>query len=210
MAKIQIVLADDHPVVRSGIRNLLESQHDIAVVGETSNGTDVLDLIRELEPDIVILDMQMPGLTGVEVARQLKAARSSVRVLALSAHDDIQYIRNLLANGASGYLMKEEAADTIVEAVRGIARGENGWLSRRVAAQMSDWTMNDTPGKHRLTEREMDVLALIVEGLSNQEIGRRLSISEKTVEKHTGSIFSKLNVTSRVEAAVLAVQEGLI
>ena len=157
-----------------------------------------------------MLDVQLPGLNGVEIARQIKSAQLSVQVLALSAHDDIQYIRNLLAHGAAGYLTKEEAADTIVDAIVGIARGEHGWLSRRVASQMSLWMLNPTPGQRELTSRELDVLHQIVNGLSNQEIGRELSISEKTVEKHVSAILAKLEVNSRVEAAVLAVRENLV
>ncbi len=210
MNKIRVLLVDDHPIVRAGIRTLLSSQPNIEVIGETSDGTQVLPLVGELSPDVLVLDVQLPGLNGVEIARQIKSAQLPVQVLALSAHDDIQYIRNLLAHGAAGYLIKEEAADTIVEAIQGIARGEQGWLSRRVATQVSQWTLNPTAAQRDLTTRELDVLHEIVAGLSNQEIGRTLQISEKTVEKHVSSILSKLNVNSRVEAAVLAVQENLV
>ncbi len=189
---------------------MLSSQPNIEVIGETSDGMQVLPLVGELAPDVLVLDVQLPGLNGVEIARQIKSAQLPVQVLALSAHDDIQYIRNLLAHGAAGYLTKEEAADTIVEAIQGIARGEQGWLSRRVATQVSQWTLNPTATQRDLTARELDVLHEIVAGLSNQEIGRTLQISEKTVEKHVSSILAKLNVNSRVEAAVLAVQENLV
>lgn len=205
-----MLLVDDHPIVRAGIRTLLSAQSNIEIVGETSDGTQVIPMVSELTPDVLVLDVQLPGLNGVEIARQIKSAQIPVYVLALSAHDDIQYIRNLLAHGASGYLTKEEAADTIVDAIQGIARGEQGWLSRRVASQVSQWSLNPSAAKRDLTEREMDVLQEIVGGLSNQEIGRRLKISEKTVEKHVSSILSKLNVSSRVEAAVMAVQENLV
>lgn len=208
--KIRVVLADDHPIVRAGIRTLLASQPSIEVVGETSEGTQVIPLVYELSPDVLVLDVQLPGLSGVEIARQIKAAQIPVQVLALSAHDDIQYIRNLLADGAAGYLTKEEAADTIVDAIMGIARGEHGWLSRRVASQVSVWMLDPMSMPRELTTRELDVLHQIVNGLSNQEIGRQLSISEKTVEKHVSAILSKLEVNSRVEAAVMAVRENLV
>lgn len=208
--KIRVLLVDDHPIVRAGIRTLLSAQSNIEVVGETSDGTQVIPMVGELSPDVLVLDVQLPGLNGVEIARQIKSAQIPVYVLALSAHDDIQYIRNLLAHGAAGYLTKEEAADTIVEAIQGIARGEQGWLSRRVASQVSQWSLNPSAAKRDLTEREMDVLQEIVGGLSNQEIGRKLKISEKTVEKHVSSILAKLQVSSRVEAAVMAVQEHLV
>ncbi len=210
MTTTRVVLADDHPIVRAGIRNLLEKAPDIDVVGEASDGAEALRLVQELAPDVLLLDMEMPGLTGAEVARQLKAARSPVRILALSAYDDKQYILGLLSAGAAGYLTKEEVPEAIVEAVRGVSRGEEGWLSRRVAAQMAAWTRNHEAEKTSLTSREVDVLRLVVAGKTNQEIGVALGISDKTVEKHLESVFAKLGVASRVEAAVRAVREGLV
>ncbi len=150
--KIRVILVDDHPIVRAGIRTLLSAQSNIEIVGETSDGTQVIPMVNELSPDVLVLDVQLPGLNGVEIARQIKAAQIPVYVLALSAHDDIQYIRNLLAHGASGYLTKEEAADTIVDAIQGIARGEQGWLSRRVASQVSQWSLNPSAAKRDLTD----------------------------------------------------------
>ncbi len=210
MTATRVVLADDHPIVRTGIRNLLEKAPDIDVVGEANDGAEALRLVQELAPDVLLLDMEMPGLTGTEVARQLKAAGSPVRILALSAYDDKQYILGLLSSGAAGYLTKEEVPETIVEAVRGVARGEEGWVSRRVAAQMAAWTRSEELDKTSLTSREVDVLRLVVAGKTNQEIGAALGISDKTVEKHLESVFSKLGVSSRVEAAVRAVREGLV
>lgn len=210
MPTTRVVLADDHPVVRSGIRNLLEKAPGIEVVGEASGGEEALKLANSLAPDVLLLDMEMPDLKGVEVAQKLRAMGSPVRILALSAYDDKQYILELLATGAAGYLVKEEVPETIVEAVRGVARGEQGWVSRRVASQMADWIHTDEPGKMGLTAREMDVLRLVVAGKTNQEIGINLGISEKTVEKHLEGVFSKLGVASRVEAAVVAVRKELV
>ena len=211
MTHIRVVLADDHPIVRTGIRNLLEKAPDIEVVGEAHNGDEALRFVKELTPDVLLLDMEMPALKGVEVARQLKGAGLPTRILALSAYDDKQYILGLLAAGAAGYLTKEEVPETIIEAVRGVARGEQGWVSRRVAAQMATWTRGEeTHGTMAaLTNREMEVLQWVVAGKTNQEIGLALGISEKTVEKHLDAVFKKLGVASRVEAAVLAVKEGL-
>lgn len=210
--KIRVILADDHPVVRTGIRTLLERADDIIVVAETGKGDEVFALIEQLAPDVLLLDMEMPGLSGVEVAMMLKQRDAAVRVLALSAYDDEQYIRNLLLNGAAGYLTKEEAAESIVDAVRGVARGEEGWFSRRAIAQLSALTRQES--RHQdtkdITHREFDVLRLVAAGKTNQEIGLELGISEKTVEKHIGALFTKLKVASRVEAAVLAVQRGLV
>ena len=209
MNTISVVIADDHPVARKGAYNLLSKAEDIKVVGEAGNGVEVLHLVKTLSPDVLLLDMEMPDLTGTEVARQLQAAKSPVRILALSAHNDKEYIKGLLTCGAAGYLLKEEVAQTIVEAVRGVANGESGWLSRCIAAQMVAWSQKETK-ETALTERELDVLKLVVKGKTNQEIGISLGISEKTVEKHLDGVFSKLGVRSRVEAAVLAVREALV
>lgn len=208
--EIRVILADDHPVVRTGIRTLLQQADDIVVVAETGNGNDVFRLVEQLSPDVLLLDMEMPGLSGVEVAMRLKAQESPVRVLALSAYDDEEYIRNLLLHGAAGYLTKEEAIEIIIDAVRGVSRGEEGWFSRRAIAQLSALTRNESNPVKELTNRELDVLRLIVSGKTNLEIGHALGISEKTVEKHIGAVFNKLQVSSRVEAAVLAVQQGWV
>jgi len=211
MSPIRVVLADDHPVVRGGIRNLLERAVDITIVGEASTGGEALRLVEDMSPDVLLLDMELPDVKGIEVAQHLRQSGASVKILVLSAHDDPTYIRELLESGAAGYLVKEEAPETIVEAVRGVAHGEQGWVSRRIAAQMVSW-MRDGGGttEIKLTPREMDVLRLVVEGKTNQNIGAVLGISEKTVEKYLYAIFTKLDVTSRVEAAVYAVREGLV
>jgi DNA-binding NarL/FixJ family response regulator len=152
--------------------------------------------------------MEMPGLKGVEVAQQLQATGSSVRILALSAYDDKEYISGLLSSGAAGYLTKGEIPQTIVEAVRGVARGEAGWVSRQIAAEMASWTQEEQ--QRELTKREMEVLQLVVQGKTNQEVALDLGISDKTVEKHLENVYSKLGVASRVEAAVRAVRDGLV
>ncbi|MCL4562781.1 MAG: response regulator transcription factor [Chloroflexi bacterium] len=210
MSPIRVILADDHPVVRTGIRNMLSKSPDIEIVAEASDGPAALRLVQEHQPDVLLLDMEMPGLKGVEVAQQLRSSGSKVRILALSAYDDKQYILELLENGAAGYLTKEEAPETIIDAIRGVSQGEQGWVSRRVAAQMSGWMRDDELEPNRLTNREMEVLRLVVAGKTNQGIGMELGISEKTVEKYLEAVFTKLGVSSRVEAAVYAVREGLV
>lgn len=210
MTTIRVLLVDDHPVVRTGIRTLLESAPDIEVVAESSGGEEIFSLLERLTPDILLLDMEMPGLSGVEVAARVKQLQSAVRVLALSAYDDEEYIHNLLQSGAAGYLTKEEAAEGIIDAVRGVARGEEGWFSRRAVAQLSALSRKPNNENSLLTKREKEVLTCVSRGMTNQEIGHKLGISDKTVEKHLGAIFDKLNVSSRVEAAVQAVQQGLV
>jgi len=207
MEKIRVMLADDHPIARAGIRKFLNRATDIEVIAEAETGTEALELAKTLIPDVLLLDIELPGVRGLEIAKELQAFNSPVKILVLSTYDDKQFIFGLLGNGASGYLTKEEVPETIVEAVRGVARGEKGWVSRRVAAIMSAWTQSDDVSVKNLTPRELDVLKWVVKGKTNQEIGVELGISQKTVEKHLESVFAKLKVTSRVEAAVLAVQE---
>lgn len=206
---IRVLLVDDHPIVRNGIRALLEKDAAVEITGAVSTGKEALELIAGAPPDILVLDMELPDLPGPEVARQVVSQYPQVKILALSGHDDREYIHELLKLGAAGYLMKEEAPETILEAIRGIANGEQGWVSRRIAAQMSVIMRAEEPFSG-LTPRERQVLALVVDGNTNQAIGAALGISEKTVEKYLESIFNKLNVSSRVEAAVLAVREGLV
>lgn len=136
---IHIVLADDHPLVRRGIHNLIKKAPDIEVIGEANDGAEALRLATELTPDVLLLDMEMPGLNGVEVTRRLQASQPSVRILVLSSYTDKQYILGALASGAAGYLTKEEATQTLVRAIRQVASGKERWVSRRVAAKLDDW-----------------------------------------------------------------------
>jgi DNA-binding NarL/FixJ family response regulator len=207
--EIRVLVVDDHPVVRSGILHLLASVQDIQVIGEASSGQEALHLVQELHPDVMLLDMQLPDMFGSDVAKRLRADREPVYILALSAYDDKQFVLELLASGADGYLIKDEAESMIVDAIRGVARGERGWFSRKISAQLPNWVRNRNKTT-KLTTRELDVLRQIVEGQSNQKIAVSLAISEKTVEKHLEEIYSKLGVKSRVAAAVHAIREGLL
>jgi DNA-binding NarL/FixJ family response regulator len=210
MNKIRVLLVDDHPVVRNGIRNLLLNSGDIEIVGEAANGSEALELAQSADPEVILLDMELPDIQGTQVARTIQARHTAIKILALSAHDDAVYIRELLELGASGYLMKEEAPEHILEAIRGVAHGDKGWVSRTVSAQMAAWVELNSQSGQKLTPREEAVLRLVVDGKTNQAIAADLGISEKTVEKYMGEIFSKLNVASRVEAAVYAVRAGLV
>jgi DNA-binding NarL/FixJ family response regulator len=201
---------DDHPVVRTGIRKLLEKADDIQVVGEAGCGHEALRLVRELVPDILILDMELPDIKGYEVIQQMEQAGSSTRVLVLSAYDRQHYVQKILASGASGYLIKDEMSEMILDAVHGIARGEQGWFSRKIVAQAS---ASMQAGKHAaadLTTREVEVLRAVTAGKTNQEIAVNLGISVKTVEKHMDKIFTRLGVASRLEAAIFAVEKEII
>ncbi len=210
MSEIKVLIADDHPIVCKGIRNLLEPAADITVIGEAHSGAEALQLVQSLKPDLVLLDVELTDMSGIDVIRQLNEDKISVRILGLSSYDDREFISQLLALGASGYLLKDEIPEQIIEAIRGVARGETGWVSRKVAAKLSQILQKDQDGVSDLTRRELDVLRLVVEAKTNGEIGVMLGISEKTVEKHLDTIFRKLGVASRVEAAVLAVRSDLI
>ncbi len=210
MADIKVLIADDHPIVCKGIRNLLEPAADITVIGEAHSGAEALQLVQSLRPDLVLLDVELTDMSGIDVIRRLNEDKISVRILGLSSYDDREFISQLLALGASGYLLKDEIPEQIIEAIRGVARGETGWVSRKVAAKLSQILQKDQDGVADLTRRELDVLRLVVEAKTNGEIGVLLGISEKTVEKHLDTIFRKLGVASRVEAAVLAVRTDLI
>ncbi len=210
MSDIKVLIADDHPIVCKGIRNLLEPAVDITVVGEAHSGAEALQLVHSLKPDLVLLDVELTDMSGIDVIRQLNQDKVNVHILGLSSYDDREFISQLLSLGAAGYLLKDEIPEQIIEAIRGVARGETGWVSRKVAAKISQILQKDQDGVADLTRRELDVLRLVVEAKTNGEIGVLLGISEKTVEKHLDTIFRKLGVASRVEAAVLAVRTDLL
>jgi len=210
MSDIRVLIVDDHPVVRTGIRNMLEPAMGISVVGEASTGSEALQMIESLQPNVVLLDMKLPDMSGIDVIKQIYEAKSSSRVLGLSSYDDREFISQLLNYGASGYLLKEEVPEYIIEAVRGVAHGQAGWVSRKVAALLSQILLKDKEDGTALTTRELEVLRLVVDGKTNDQIGVSLGISVKTVENHLHAIFRKMGVISRVEAAVMAVRESLI
>ena len=210
MPDIRVLIVDDHPIICKGIRDLLNPAVGITVAGEAHTGEEALQKIEELEPDVVLLDMKLPDMNGVDIIKKAYKMGSNARILGLSSYNDREFISQLLTYGASGYLLKDEVPEEIVQAVRGVAQGEVGWVSRKVAALLSQILLKEQEGGSDLTARELDVLNLVVEGKTNNQIGLALGISVKTVEKHLHAIFRKMGVVSRVEAAILAVQESLV
>jgi len=211
---IRVVLADDHAVVRKGIRQFLEEEGDIAVVAEASDGAEAVRLVEEHQPDVAVLDIRMPGVTGVEATRRIKTRFPDVRVLVLTAYDDDPYIFALLQAGASGYVLKTADADELVRAVRAVYRGESA-LSPSVAQKVVRQLATGRPlGAARqiepLTEREIEVLRLAARGLTNKAIGHQLGISDRTVQGHLANIYGKLAVSSRTEAVTEALKRGWI
>jgi len=206
----RVVLADDHAVVRAGIRHLLRKAPDITVVGEAINGDEALRMVEDLTPDVLLLDMEMPTVSGIEVAQKLQEAQSPVRILVLSAYEDSQYIQALLDSGASGYLTKDEVPEIIVEAVRGVSRGEEGWVSPRIAQKMSFWIPSDEGPTKKLNQVEMRVLRLAAQNKEVREIGGILGIQESTVDRYLQAIFSKLGADNPAEAIEKAEEAGLL
>ena len=198
---IRVLIADDHPVWRRGVRNLLDSEPDLHVVAEARDGEEALRFIQRGELDVAVLDMEMPGLTGVEVARTVRDEALRVRVLALSSYDDPSYVSGLLQNGASGYLTKDQPAALILEAVRAVARGEGRWFVQ--PASVSDPASG-------LSSREREVLALLAQGRSNGEIASELFISENTVRNHLANAYAKIGVRTAREAVAWAWRQGFV
>jgi DNA-binding NarL/FixJ family response regulator len=210
---IRVILADDHTVVRDGVKRFLTAADDIEVVAEAKTGAEAIALVHELTPDVLLLDIGLPDMNGMEVTRQIKTEGNgkNVNVLAFSGHDDREMIHGMLNMGASGYLTKDELPEEIINAIRGVASGQQGWLSQRVKAVVMSIYRGDTPDgwEHRVTPREGQVLRCILEGKTNRTIAYELNISEKTVEKHITRLFEKFNVFSRVELAVFISRETM-
>jgi len=209
---LHVVLADDHVMVRQGIRQFLEEEGDITVVAEAADGQEALRLVAQHQPDVAVLDVQMPGTTGVEAARQIRERFPGVRILILTAYDDDPYIFALLRAGAHGYILKSAPAEELVRAVRAVAAGQTALspeVARKVVQQVAAPAGRaDQP--EPLTDREIEVLRLTARGGTNKEIGRALGISARTVQGHLANIYGKLGVYSRTEAVTAALRRGWI
>jgi two-component system, NarL family, response regulator NreC len=210
MKRIRILLADDHAVVRQGFRMILNAHSDLEIVGEAGNGREAVELAAALKPDVVVMDVTMPELNGIEATRRLTADNPHIRVVALSMHKDSVYVREILRAGARGYLLKESVADDLVAAVRAVAAGE-GYLSPAISnAVLDDYRKHVTNPIDLLSSREREVLQMLAEGKTNKEIAVTLNLSVYTVDAHRGRIMEKLNVHSINELVRFAVRNGLI
>lgn len=210
-AKIRVLLADDHAIVRAGIRQFLEAAGDIQVVGEADDGERAKALIAEHNPDVAVLDIQMPKATGIEVTRWTKATHRQVGVLVLTAFDDDPYVMAVLQAGANGYVLKTAAPDEIIQAVRDVHDGKSvldPGVTQKLMASLFHHPM--AAPLEPLTDREMEVLQLVARGYTNKAIGVQLGISDRTVQGHLAHIFSKLQASSRTEAVMRAVSLGWI
>jgi NarL family two-component system response regulator LiaR len=207
---IKILLVDDHSVVRQGLRAFLELLGDIQIVGEASGGAEAVDLAIQLSPDIVLMDLVMPGMNGIEATRQICTRCPATKVIALTSFLADEHIYPALAAGASGYLLKDVTPGELVKAIRTVYQGK-AELHPEVAKRIIEGLQgqNSETTEQKLTPRELEVLGLISQGLSNQEIANRLTISPKTVKVHVGNILSKLNLTDRTQAAIYALHNRI-
>jgi DNA-binding NarL/FixJ family response regulator len=216
MEQITVLLADDHMIVREGLRALLEAEGDIEVVGEAETGRQAIQLARSLRPDVVLMDIAMPLLNGLEATRRILKAVPATRVLILSAHGDDEYIRQVVMLGAAGYLIKQTSADLLSKAIREVQKG-NTFFSPSVANRLYRLSLESPDGcgalknkKTALSSREAEVLQLIAEGKANKEVAKELGISVKTVEKHRQHLMSKLGLHDTAGITRYAVAAGII
>jgi DNA-binding NarL/FixJ family response regulator len=210
MKRIRILLVDDHAVVRQGFKMILSAESDMEIVGEAGNGREAVELAEHLRPDIVVMDVAMPELNGIEATRRLLASTPHARVIALSMHKDSVYVREILRAGARGYLLKDSGAGDLVSAIRAVASGES-YLSPAVSnAVLDDYRKHVTNPIDLLSSREREVLQMLAEGKTNKEIAVVLKLSVYTVDAHRGRIMEKLNVHSINELVRFAVRNGLV
>lgn len=208
--KIRVLLADDHAILRKGLRMVLDAQNDLEVVGEARTGREAITKALALQPDVVLMDISMPELNGIEGTRQICAALRGTKVLALSMHKDSVYVREILRAGARGYLLKDSEDDDLLRAIRAVSRGE-GYLSPAVSdAVLDDYRKHVTNPIDLLTSREREVLSLIADGKTNKEIATDLNLSVYTVESHRGSVMEKLNLHNTGDIVRFALRAGVI
>ena len=214
-AKIRVLLADDHTILRAGLRMMLNVQPDIEVVGEASDGRQALNEALLLKPDVVLMDITMPEMNGIEATRQVKRALESTRVLILTMHENEEYLFQVLRAGASGYILKEAADTELISAIRVVYSGRFYMSPSAQTMMVGDYLLRVRSGEERdsysaLTEREREILKLVAEGLTNNQIAERLYISPKTVDTHRTHIMDKLNLHSRAELVKYAMRRGLL
>jgi DNA-binding NarL/FixJ family response regulator len=216
MVKIKVLLCDDHTIVRQGLRVLLEAEPDIAVVGEAGNGREAVQMARKFLPDVVVMDIAMPNLNGLEATRQIVKEVPAAKLLVLSSYDDDEYVHQVTGAGATGYLLKQTASTDLIKAVREARRGNAFFspaISKRLAQGYREAVLRGTTVKRQtdlLTLREAEVLQLIAEGLANKQIAGELCISIKTVEKHRQQVMNKLNIHDIAGLTRYAISKGVI
>jgi DNA-binding NarL/FixJ family response regulator len=208
---LRILLADDHGIVRSGLRVLIERQQGMRVVAEAEDGVTAIEATLREDPDVAILDVAMPRMTGIQATREIKSRRPLTAVVLLSMHDDERYLFDALRAGASGYVLKRAADEELIEAIRAVAAGKPHLPKITQSALVKEWlNRGDEVPRDPLTPREQDVVKLIAEAYTNRQIGEILKVSEKTVESHRANVLAKLGMRDRVELVRYAIRRGLI
>lgn len=213
--KITIVIADDHPLLRKAIRDILEKERDFEIVGEAGDGVEAIKSATELSPDVIIMDISMPNMDGLEATQKIKAMNPRIAILVLTVHSDDQYIVGILQAGAAGYLTKSVFGDELVQAVRGVVAGEmvlSPTIGQRLLRQAARYPTKPVPleAGEKLSTRELEVLKLAARGMSNKDIAKELGLSLRTVKGHLAETFSKLMVGSRTEAVITGLQAGFL
>ncbi|MRG86487.1 response regulator [Salinibacillus xinjiangensis] len=208
---IKVLLVDDHAVLRDGLKNILEMAEDITVVGEAVSGEQALEQVEMCQPDLILMDINMPSKNGIDATKELKKSYPTLKILILTMYSHDEYFMAAIREGADGYLLKDSPSSQVVEAIRALSKGESVIHPTMTKKLLSlHQQKEDSPNDNQLTEREKEVLICLVEGLSNKEIGERLYISDKTVKIHVSKIFKKLNVKSRSQVVIYAVQNQLV
>jgi NarL family two-component system response regulator LiaR len=213
MSALKVLVAEDHPITRQGIRKLLDDEDKFTVIGEAGDGEEAVQMVEELKPDVVIMDVAMPKLNGIEATRQIKLIRPATAVLILSAYDDDEYVFGLLEAGAAGYLLKTASGDELTQAIRAVYKGEpvlDPLITRKVINRFrfpDKMPRTARPSEH-LSDREIGIIKLAARGMTNKEIADELHLSRRTVEGNLRSIFNKLGVGSRTEAVLYGLRKG--
>ncbi len=206
---ITVLIVDDHPIVRQGLRQLLEVQDDLEILGEAEDGQSAVENTADLLPDVVLMDLVMPGMTGVEATRQIREISPHTQVVVLTSHHEDALVFPAIKAGALSYLLKSSLPEEVIEAVQAAARHE-ARLHPRIAKRLMEEISGDAPSLESLTARELEVLKLIAQGLDNRQIAASLVVSEKTVKTHVSNILSKLQLTDRTQAAIFAIKQRIV